>query len=81
MSAVVTPDQRTVERAWNAINLRIEACGACDRLTAHCQRIAAVKKAAYRDWDYWGKPVPNFGDPAGRLLIVGLAPGAHGSRT
>ena len=45
----------------------------------HCQRIASEKRKAYADWDYWGKPVPNFGDHAGRLLIVGLAPGAHGA--
>jgi uracil-DNA glycosylase len=65
--------------AWDALNERIERCSTCNRLTAHCQRIATEKKAAYRAWDYWGKPVPNFGDSAGRLLIVGLAPGAHGS--
>jgi len=41
--------------------------------------VAQVKRRAYRDWDYWGKPVPSFGDPDARLLIVGLAPGAHGA--
>jgi uracil-DNA glycosylase family 4 len=41
--------------------------------------VAAVKRRAYRDWDYWGKPVPGFGDPQARILILGLAPGAHGS--
>jgi uracil-DNA glycosylase family 4 len=41
--------------------------------------VAAEKRAAFRDWDYWGRPVPNFGDPAARLLIVGLAPAAHGA--
>jgi uracil-DNA glycosylase len=51
----------------------------CPRLREHCTQIARVKRRAYRDWDYWGKPVPGFGDPAARLLIVGLAPGAHGS--
>lgn len=51
----------------------------CPRLVAHCRRLADEKRAAYRDWDYWGKPVPNMGDAAGKLLIVGLAPGAHGS--
>jgi uracil-DNA glycosylase family 4 len=66
-------------RHWAALNDRIIACSACERLRSHCQRIAAEKRAAYRDWDYWGKPVPNFGDAGGRLLIVGLAPGAHGS--
>ena len=45
----------------------------------HCERIAAVKRRAFRDWEYWGKPVPSFGDPQARILILGLAPGAHGS--
>jgi uracil-DNA glycosylase family 4 len=67
------------ERTWAAMNRRIERCTACDRLVAHCQRVAREKRAAYRDWDYWGKPVPNFGDAGASLLIVGLAPGAHGS--
>ncbi len=57
----------------------IVACERCPRLIAHCRQVAAVKRRAYRDWDYWGKPVPSFGDPAARLLIVGLAPGAHGA--
>ncbi len=57
----------------------IVACERCSRLIAHCRHIVAVKRRAYRGWDYWGKPVPSFGDPAARLLIVGLAPGAHGA--
>ncbi|MGA2741406.1 MAG: uracil-DNA glycosylase [Bryobacteraceae bacterium] len=57
----------------------IVACGRCPRLIAHCTEVARVKRRAYRDWEYWGKPVPAFGDPRARLLIVGLAPGAHGS--
>lgn len=70
---------RSAQAAWNSLNRRIVACTACERLVAHCGKVAAEKRAAYRDWDYWGKPVPNFGDAGGRLLIVGLAPGAHGS--
>jgi uracil-DNA glycosylase family 4 len=54
-------------------------CGKCPRLLLHCQEVARVKRRAYRDHDYWGKPVPSFGDPHARLLIVGLAPGAHGA--
>jgi len=54
-------------------------CQLCPRLIAHCSEIARVKRRAYRDWEYWGKPVPSFGDPQAELLIVGLAPGAHGS--
>jgi uracil-DNA glycosylase family 4 len=66
-------------REWATLNERVVACRNCPRLIEHCQTIAATKRAAYRDWDYWGRPVPNFGDPAARLLLVGLAPGAHGS--
>jgi len=54
-------------------------CARCPRLIAHCRNVAEVKRRAYRDWDYWGKPVPSFGDPDAWLLIIGLAPGAHGS--
>lgn len=54
-------------------------CQKCARLRTHAMEMAAVKRRAYRDWDYWGKPVPPFGDPKARLLIIGLAPGAHGA--
>jgi uracil-DNA glycosylase family 4 len=54
-------------------------CARCPRLRRHCREVAAEKKREFRDWEYWGKPVPGFGDPAARLLIVGLAPGAHGA--
>src|SRR5271163_250074 len=57
----------------------IVACERCPRLRDHSTRMAAVKRRAYRDWEYWGKPVPGFGDPLARVLILGLAPGAHGS--
>jgi uracil-DNA glycosylase family 4 len=57
----------------------IEHCTRCPRLREHCIQIAAVKRRAYREWEYWGKPVPSFGDTGARLLILGLAPGAHGS--
>ena len=58
---------------------RVVACERCPRLIEHCRRIAQVKRRAYLDWDYWGKPVPSFGDSSARLLLVGLAPGAHGA--
>jgi uracil-DNA glycosylase family 4 len=64
--------------AYAKLNQRIVACQLCPRLRDYCRQIAVDKRAAFRDWDYWGLPVPNFGDPAGRLLIVGLAPAAHG---
>jgi len=53
-------------------------CQRCPRLVKFRQQIARTKRRAYRDWDYWGKPVPGFGDPRARLLIIGLAPAAHG---
>lgn len=56
----------------------IVACARCPRLRAYCTRVAAEKKRAYRGETYWGRPIPGFGDPAARLLIVGLAPAAHG---
>src|SRR5712671_6635750 len=56
----------------------VVACTACPRLTAHCRNMAEVKRRAYREWEYWGKPVPPFGDPRARMLIIGLAPAAHG---
>jgi len=62
-----------------ALQQEIVGCRRCPRLREHCSRIAEVKRRAYREWDYWGKPVPSFGDPQARLLILGLAPGAHGS--
>jgi uracil-DNA glycosylase family 4 len=67
------------KRSWNRLNKTISICESCDRLVAHCRRIAEVKRKAYLDWDYWGRPVPNMGDYRARLLIVGLAPGAHGA--
>jgi uracil-DNA glycosylase family 4 len=57
----------------------IVACKACPRLIQYCSNVALIKRRAYRDWTYWGKPVPSFGDPYARLLIIGLAPGAHGA--
>ncbi len=61
------------------IEARVVTCERCPELRAYCKRIAEEKKRAYRDQDYWGKPVPAFGDPNARMLLVGLAPGAHGS--
>jgi len=61
------------------LNRDIVSCTRCPRLIRHCREVAAVKRRAYLAWDYWGKPVPSFGDPAARLLILGLAPAAHGA--
>lgn len=68
-----------MDHTWQSLNSDIIACRACPRLVAWREQVAREKRRAYRDWDYWGKPVPGFGDPAARLLVVGLAPGAHGS--
>lgn len=54
-------------------------CRLCDRLVEWREEVARVKRRAYLDWDYWGKPVPGFGDLNGEVMVVGLAPGAHGS--
>ena len=64
--------------ALSLIQQSIVSCERCPRLRCYCERVAREKKRAYRDEDYWGRPVPGFGDPAARLLIVGLAPAAHG---
>jgi uracil-DNA glycosylase len=61
------------------LNQEIMACQRCPRLLAHCQRVAQVKRRAYRHDDYWGRPLPGLGDPQARVLMVGLAPGAHGA--
>ncbi|MDK1029840.1 MAG: uracil-DNA glycosylase [Anaerolineae bacterium] len=61
------------------LNKEIIACRKCPRLVEWREQVAHTKRKAYLDWDYWGKPVPGFGDPNARALVVGLAPGAHGS--
>jgi uracil-DNA glycosylase family 4 len=61
------------------INQEIISCYKCSRLVAWREEVARVKRKAYRDQDYWGRAVPGFGDPQARVLVVGLAPGAHGS--
>jgi uracil-DNA glycosylase family 4 len=62
-----------------AINREVVRCTNCPELRVYCEQVAAEKKRAYRDWTYWGKPVPAFGDPNARVVLIGLAPGAHGS--
>src|ERR1700758_1468611 len=69
----------SAESALAALNARIIACERCTRLRQYCSEIAATKRRAYADQDYWGRPVPSFGDSDAKVLIVGLAPGAHGS--
>ncbi|HMB96331.1 MAG TPA: uracil-DNA glycosylase [Tepidisphaeraceae bacterium] len=63
----------------NILSEDIVHCDRCSRLREYCLEVARVKRRAFAAWDYWGKPVPGFGDPAARLWIVGLAPAAHGA--
>lgn len=73
---------RGMNRAATQLKLlkdEVVACRACARLVAHCEEVARRKRRAFRDWDYWGRPVPGFGDAQARLFILGLAPAAHGA--
>ncbi len=62
-----------------SLNRRIVECELCPRLREHCAEVARVRRRAYTEWEYWGRPVPSFGDPKARVMALGLAPGAHGS--
>ena len=65
--------------ALHALYRELVACRRCPRLVAWREEVGRKKRRAYRDWDYWARPVPGFGDPEARILIFGLAPGAHGA--
>jgi uracil-DNA glycosylase len=67
-----------VPETLEQLNKRIVRCGRCPRLVHYREKVAREKRLAYRDCDYWGKPLPGFGDVRARLLILGLAPAAHG---
>ncbi|MCE9606252.1 MAG: uracil-DNA glycosylase [Planctomycetia bacterium] len=71
--------QRSSHGDWERLNRSIVDCDRCPRLRDYCLRVAAERKAAHREEEYWGLPVPNFGDVRARILIVGLAPAAHGA--
>ena len=66
-------------RALAALEREIVDCRRCPRLVEWREQVAREKRAAFRDWEYWGRPVPGFGDPAARVLLLGLAPAAHGA--
>jgi uracil-DNA glycosylase family 4 len=68
----------TVQK-WVQLNNEIMNCRLCPRLVTWREEMAVKKRRAYQNWDYWGKPVPGFGDTEARILVIGLAPGAHGS--
>src|SRR5437870_2778980 len=72
------PRNTRVKSKLETLQRRVIACELCPRLRRYCQKVALEKRRAYRDWVYWGKPVPGFGDANGRLLLIGLAPAAHG---
>jgi uracil-DNA glycosylase family 4 len=65
--------------ALAALGQEVTCCRACPRLVEWRERVAREKRAAYRDWEYWGRPVPGFGDPEARVVVFGLAPAAHGA--
>jgi uracil-DNA glycosylase family 4 len=70
----VTPLDQLAE-----LEREITDCRKCPRLVQYLENVARIKRRAYRDWTYWGRPVPAFGDPGARLVIIGLAPAAHGA--
>jgi uracil-DNA glycosylase len=76
MSGTILETMKTV---LEKLNNEIITCRKCPRLVMWREEMARVKRKAYKDQEYWGKPVPGFGDPKARVLVVGLAPGAHGS--
>jgi|DewCreStandDraft_4_1066084.scaffolds.fasta_scaffold24172_4 uracil-DNA glycosylase family 4 len=73
------PHQQDHTAAWERLNHAIAACDRCPRLRAYCREVAQRKRRAFAQETYWGLPVPNFGDPQAAILIVGLAPAAHGA--
>jgi uracil-DNA glycosylase family 4 len=74
-----TPSADQSEKTWLALEREIVACRRCPRLVAWREVVAQKRRRAYADWQYWGRPVPGFGDHRASLLVLGLAPGAHGS--
>jgi uracil-DNA glycosylase family 4 len=68
-----------IQDQWRDLEQAEIACRKCPRLVKWREEVVQVKRRAYLDWDYWGKPVPGFGDQNARVLVVGLAPGAHGA--
>lgn len=73
------PERHDEHAALRSLEDRIVECRRCPRLVAWREQVAVERRAAYRDQEYWGRPVPGFGDPDARLVVVGLAPAAHGA--
>jgi uracil-DNA glycosylase len=68
-----------IKLAWDTLQAQVTACRACPRLVDWREEISRVRRKSFQDQVYWGRPVPGFGDPMARVMVVGLAPGAHGS--
>lgn len=66
-------------RSLTGVHRAVLGCTRCPRLREYCERVARERRRQFLRWEYWGKPVPGFGDPRARLLVVGLAPAAHGA--
>jgi uracil-DNA glycosylase family 4 len=77
--SVEDPAARPLPVALALLEAEVTACRACPRLVAWREQVAVERRAAFRDEEYWARPVPGFGDPAARVVIVGLAPAAHGA--
>ena len=72
-------DTKRDTQSLSELQEEILGCRRCPRLIDHCRSVAALRRKAYREWEYWGRPVAAFGDPGAQLLIIGLAPAAHGA--
>ncbi len=77
--APVAAEVRDGARVWARLEGEIVSCERCPRLRTHCLEVARVRRRAFRDQEYWGRPVPSFGDRGARVVLVGLAPAAHGA--
>ena len=75
----MSPSRRNRPLVLSAVQTAIISCDRCPRLRSYCAEVGRVKRAAYRQDEYWARPVPGFGDPGARLLVLGLAPAAHGA--
>ncbi len=71
--------RNTSQKNWDQLQSKIITCTQCTRLRKYCKKISLVKRASFNDQKYWGKPVPNFGNSNAKLMIIGLAPAAHGA--
>ena len=69
----------TTQRQFVLLNRQVIDCRKCPRLVRWREEVAREKRRMFRDWEYWGRPVPGFGDPRAQLLVLGLAPAAHGA--